>query len=198
MPDVPPGNLYLLVKELHDLHARAGWPSTREIAKGQDYSHATVHALFTRTAGEVPSLPVLLNVVQVLTQMSGRGSAEKTLDKFDRLWRAAYDTPFVDALDPKAEGSVIDLNHPESIQVTFTHPADSAIIITATVSLDMSAALIIERLIEARFLHDASWRGSYALIDAGNGQVIREDQTLRIAKVSNRATLNITMAATYG
>jgi hypothetical protein len=196
MPSLPPGNLYVLVKELHDLHARAGWPSTREMAKGQEFSHATVHALFTKTAGEAPSLPVLLAVVEVLSRMSGRGSVESTLDKFDRLWRAAYDTPYVNEYDSRESSAAIDLGNPETIQISFTHPLDSASVLTATVSLDMPAALIIERLIEAEFLKAISWRGSYALVDTGSGRVIRENETLRMAKVSNRATLNITMAAT--
>lgn len=198
MPDLPPGNLHLLVKELHDLHARAGWPSTREIAKGQEFSHASVHALFTKTVGDVPSLRVLLAVVQVLSQMSGRGSIDKTLDKFDRLWRAAYETPFSDAHSSGPEGITIDLGRPETIQVSFTHPADSSQVLTAVVALDMSAALIIARLIEARFLDANSWGGFYTLIDAGNGRVIREDETLRMAKVSNRATLLITRGITGG
>jgi len=62
----------------------------------------------------------------------------------------------------------------------------------------MSAALIIARLIEARFLDANSWGGFYTLIDAGNGRVIREDETLRMAKVSNRATLLITRGITGG
>jgi hypothetical protein len=108
-PNLPPGNLYVLIKELHDLHARAGWPSTREIAKGQRFSHATVHALFTKTVVGAPRLPVLLDIVEVLAKMSGRGNVENTLDKFDRLWRAAYESPFSNDAEVDAASNSVDL-----------------------------------------------------------------------------------------
>jgi hypothetical protein len=45
LPEIPPGNLRVLIEELHRPHARAGWPSTRTIARHQDFSHTSVEAL---------------------------------------------------------------------------------------------------------------------------------------------------------
>lgn len=44
-PEIPPGNLWELIRALHELHGRAGWPSTREMARGQAFSYTTVHEL---------------------------------------------------------------------------------------------------------------------------------------------------------
>lgn len=84
-PDVPPGPLHELLDELHKLHARAGWPSVRELARGQNFSHTAVHELFTKPTGD-RKLPVLLRVVEKLTSLAPRVDQEATLDKFDQLW----------------------------------------------------------------------------------------------------------------
>ena len=87
MPELPEGPLRELVRELHDLHARAGWPGTRRIADGRDFSHTAVHELFTKTATP-PRLPLLLAVVETLCSLAPRVETESTLDKFDRMWVA--------------------------------------------------------------------------------------------------------------
>ncbi|WP_199509684.1 helix-turn-helix transcriptional regulator [Nucisporomicrobium flavum] len=89
MPDIPDGNLRDLIAELHSLHARAGWPSVRDMAKGQPFSYHVVHELFTTCRTERPSLPVLLSVVATLAARDPRSDPDRVLDKFDRLWQAA-------------------------------------------------------------------------------------------------------------
>jgi hypothetical protein len=74
-----------LLERLHELHARAGWPSTREMAKKQSFSHSTVHDLFTSTNS--PKLPILVAVVARLSNMAPRVDDEATLDEFDKLWK---------------------------------------------------------------------------------------------------------------
>jgi DNA-binding CsgD family transcriptional regulator len=102
-PDVPPGPLRKLLEELHKLHARAGWPSTRELARGQQFSHTAVHDLFTKV-DHAPKLPVLLAVVDRLAALAPRAHAEETLDRFDALWWTQLEeaeTPF----DPRIRKS---------------------------------------------------------------------------------------------
>ena len=41
-PDLPPGAHHDLVRGLHDLHHRAGWPSLRALARRTGVSHTTV------------------------------------------------------------------------------------------------------------------------------------------------------------
>jgi hypothetical protein len=93
-PELPPGPLDELVRELHALHTRAGRPSTREMARGQSFSYTVVHDLFTKTVTEPPKLPVLLKVVEGLATLAPRTNVDETLDNFDALWRAANDKPF--------------------------------------------------------------------------------------------------------
>jgi EAL domain-containing protein (putative c-di-GMP-specific phosphodiesterase class I) len=88
-PRLPPGPIDDLVKELHALHARAGLPSTRLLARGQEFTYTTVHDLFTKTSSEPPRLPVLLRIVEQLARRAPRMDVQETLDKFDGLWRAA-------------------------------------------------------------------------------------------------------------
>lgn len=93
-PDVPPGSLHELLEELHKLHARAGWPSVRELARGQNFRHTAVHELFTKPTGD-RKLPLLLSVVEQLAQRAPRVDVEATLDKFDQLWDATTSRPEV-------------------------------------------------------------------------------------------------------
>ena len=95
MPDVPRGNLRTLIVELHELHGRAGWPSTREIAKGRKFSHTAVHELFTKTATEAPKLTMLLDVVERLARLTQRMDVDETLDRFDELWKLATQSAFL-------------------------------------------------------------------------------------------------------
>lgn len=88
MPELPEGALRELITELHRLHARAGWPSSRDLAREIGVSHTTVHALFTRTAAP-PRVTLLLDVVERLAVVARRVDVESTLDRFDALWTAA-------------------------------------------------------------------------------------------------------------
>lgn len=97
MPDLPEGDLRDLIAELHSLHARAGWPSVREMARGQSFSYNVVHELFTQPRNDPPSLPVLLAVVSALANMDIRSDSERVLDKFDKLWQAVRANRFVEA-----------------------------------------------------------------------------------------------------
>ena len=94
MPDIPPGNLRKLVQELHLLHRRAGWPSLREMAKGQTFSYASVHDLFTKTISRPPRLEVLRAVAQYLASKTRNADEEQALDQFEALWSAAAEAPF--------------------------------------------------------------------------------------------------------
>jgi hypothetical protein len=84
-PDVQPGPLRELLNELHRLHARAGWPSVRELARGQNFSHTAVHELFTKPTGD-RKWTVLSKVVEKLASLAPRMDQEATLKKFDELW----------------------------------------------------------------------------------------------------------------
>ena len=108
MPGVLPGNLRTLMQELHDLHARAGWPSTRQMAQKDKFSHAAVHALFTKTTSRVPRVTVLLDVVEWLATQARRIDVENTVDKFDELWRIAEANPFDELADGKAGAKAPD------------------------------------------------------------------------------------------
>lgn len=77
-PELPPGPLDDLFGELHALHARAGRPSMRDLAKGQGFSYTTVHELFTKTMIEPPRLPVLLRVVERLATLAPRVNVEES------------------------------------------------------------------------------------------------------------------------
>jgi hypothetical protein len=93
-PDAAPGPLRELLEELHNLHARAGWPSVRELARGQNFSHTAVHELFTKPTGD-RKWPVLSRVVEKLASLAPRVDQEATLDKFDQLWDATTSRPEV-------------------------------------------------------------------------------------------------------
>jgi EAL domain-containing protein (putative c-di-GMP-specific phosphodiesterase class I) len=88
-PPLSTGSINDLVSELHALHARAGLPSTRILARGQRFTYTTVHEVFTKTSTEPPKLPVLLRIVDQLAQLAPRTDVQETLDRFDQLWRAA-------------------------------------------------------------------------------------------------------------
>ncbi|QJY51196.1 hypothetical protein [Pseudonocardia broussonetiae] len=109
MPDLPEGRLKELMRALHELHARAGWPSTREIAHSQDFSYTTVHQLFTKT-NQLPKLPVLLAIVSNLASISDPNREEQILDKFDALWCAAAATPPA-GTEPTWSKDRLDLAH---------------------------------------------------------------------------------------
>src|SRR3954447_15844497 len=96
MPEVPPGPLQELIKELHTLHRLAGWPSVREMAKYQDFTYATVHDVFTRVHERAPRPDVVIHVVGFLAARVRRMDVEEAIDRFDAMWRAAAERPFDD------------------------------------------------------------------------------------------------------
>ena len=87
-PKVDSEPLYNLLRKLHLLHARAGWPSTRELARGQSFSHTAVHQMFT-SATQEPRFPVLYAVVSELARRAPLSDEIGLLDEFDELWSAA-------------------------------------------------------------------------------------------------------------
>src|SRR3954470_5701881 len=87
-PALPPGPLDELIRELHALHAKAGWPSTREMARDQPYSHTTVSDLFSRTS-RVPRRQILLGVVGTLAERMDASTVGAQTARFDALWEAA-------------------------------------------------------------------------------------------------------------
>src|SRR4051812_34398489 len=91
-PDIPPGPLHALMIALHRLHARAGWPSTRDLARGQGFSHTLVHSTLTRP--ELPNWTVLCPVVERMARLAPRTDVDQCLKEFDRLWEEAerYDS----------------------------------------------------------------------------------------------------------
>ena len=111
MPDLRPGKLSDLVKDLHDLHRLASWPSVRDMAKGQTFSYATVHDLFTKPRDRAPQAGVLLSVVEYLASRVRKLDVEQTVDRFDEKWRAAAETPFdTSEPDPVAEPATADVS----------------------------------------------------------------------------------------
>ena len=102
MPDIPPGNLRSLMYGLHELHARASWPSTRKMAEGRDFSHTAVYELFTKTQ-TIPKVGILLDVVEYLaTHARPRINSDELLDHFDKLWAAALNEPFASSEPERA------------------------------------------------------------------------------------------------
>ena len=78
VPDVPSGPPRDLVRALHELHHRAGWPSLRRLASHAGCSHTTVSAVFS--SPRLPSWGVLELVVEAM---------EGDTDTFRALWVAA-------------------------------------------------------------------------------------------------------------
>lgn len=80
-PDLPPGAHHDLVRALHDLHHRAGWPSLRTLARLTGVSHTTVSKAFS--SGVLPPWGTVELLVEAL---DGRRS------EFHALWLAASST----------------------------------------------------------------------------------------------------------
>jgi tetratricopeptide (TPR) repeat protein len=78
MPDFPPGPQRDLLRALHELHHRAGWPSLRTLARAAGCSPTTVSAAFS--SPRVPSWGILELLVE---DMGGE------MAQFHRLWLAA-------------------------------------------------------------------------------------------------------------
>jgi len=97
---LPGGPLGELLRSLHGLHQRAGWPSTRELARRADVpmSHMSVRDVFVKP--KLPSLPKLMAIVTVMARMAPRIEVERTQEIFDELWtkaaEAGPDSPSAD------------------------------------------------------------------------------------------------------
>lgn len=191
VPVLQAGNLQSLMAELHDLHAKAGWPSTRDVARHLDISHTTVYELLTRSITSAPKLTVLLDVVEQLALLARRVDVEATLDKFDRLWRAAHERPFSEQPAVPAAAQL------QLINVKFVHP-DRQTTATATVDLDLSTMVIIERLVESGFIPSEVRRSAFRLHDPGSGRLLEYDESLRTAGIAENAVLFVTYAVTAG
>ncbi|MFI9310990.1 caspase domain-containing protein [Streptomyces triculaminicus] len=89
MPAGMSGPLRELMVELHRLHAEAGWPSVRSLAKGQGFSHFTAHQMFTLP--QLPRATVYAAVVATLAQLHPWDDEDEINDRMARLWRAAHD-----------------------------------------------------------------------------------------------------------
>src|SRR5688572_18367211 len=63
-PDLPPGAHQDLVRALHDLHHRAGWPSLRSLAHHAGVSHTTVSKVFSSSV--LPSWGTLELIVEAM------------------------------------------------------------------------------------------------------------------------------------
>ena len=77
-PDLPPGAHQDLVRAMHDLHHRAGWPSLRTLARQSGVSHTTVSKVLSSTV-----LPPW-GTVELLVEAMGGSRSE-----FHALWLAA-------------------------------------------------------------------------------------------------------------
>ncbi|MCY4727089.1 AAA family ATPase [Nocardioides sp. STR2] len=77
-PDLPPGAHQELVRALHDLHHRAGWPSLRTLARQSGVSHTTVSKVMSSTV-----LPQW-GTVELLVEAMGGSRSE-----FHALWLSA-------------------------------------------------------------------------------------------------------------
>ncbi|MGX1886528.1 caspase family protein [Streptomyces sp. NPDC055287] len=88
MPDGLSGPMRELMVRLHELHALAGWPSTRTMAKTLPFSHFTIHQMFTRP--DLPRSTVYADVVALLARLNPWGDEEEICDRMSRLWLAAY------------------------------------------------------------------------------------------------------------
>jgi tetratricopeptide (TPR) repeat protein/lambda repressor-like predicted transcriptional regulator len=80
-PDLPPGAHQDLVRALHELHHRAGWPSLRSLARRTGVSHTTVSKVLSSSV-----LPPW-GTVELLVEAMGGDRSE-----FHALWLAASST----------------------------------------------------------------------------------------------------------
>lgn len=101
LPDVEDGPLHNLLVELHQLHARAGWPSVRAMAGHLGMATMTVHSIFV--SPKLPSLPSLLRMAEHLAGLDPRKpSPDKIQDRIDNLWTAASRSSDLAILQPSA------------------------------------------------------------------------------------------------
>jgi hypothetical protein len=76
-----------LYSALHDLHERAGRPSTREIGKHLTLTPTRVYKVF-RGDPVLPNRPILLKIVESLAGLALMPDARGQIKRFDTLWEA--------------------------------------------------------------------------------------------------------------
>jgi hypothetical protein len=76
-----------LYDKLHDLHALAGWPSPRVLAKKFTISATSIYNLF-RGRPLVPLRPNLITIVGELAELALIVNVQGEKDRFDALWNA--------------------------------------------------------------------------------------------------------------
>ncbi|MFD2765940.1 WD40 repeat domain-containing protein [Micromonospora eburnea] len=92
------GALKQLNDELHILHARAGWPSVRDMARACDCGPNLVKNVFS--VSRIPNLPRLFKIVEFLAKQDRRADPDALCDRFDALWRAAMAEQVPDLFPP--------------------------------------------------------------------------------------------------
>lgn len=91
-PTTPSGPLSELNRALHELHHRAGWPSSREIrraldAKGVLISHTKVHDTLTKPA--LPTKGAVEMITEVLAEKVRGADVNAEIDRILGLWQEA-------------------------------------------------------------------------------------------------------------
>ena len=93
------GALKQLNDELHILHARAGQPSVRDMARACCCGPNLIQKVFS--APRIPKLPLLLGIVEFLAKYDRRANPETECDRFDALWEAAMAEEVPDLFPPQ-------------------------------------------------------------------------------------------------
>lgn len=86
---LPDGALKSFFDALHELHLRAGYPSTREIQRdiGREYaSHTTIHKAIS--GPRLPGWAIIEPLVEALAQRA-RQDSDTTIEQFKSLWQSA-------------------------------------------------------------------------------------------------------------
>lgn len=122
-PDIPQSPLGELNWVLHELHHRAGWPSSREIRralddKGVPMSHTKVHDTLTKAA--LPTKGAVEMISEVLAEKIRGADVEAEVDRLLGLWQAA-------SLDRHSPSSVaLSSPAPMAVQVNNHGTAEQA------------------------------------------------------------------------
>jgi hypothetical protein len=89
MPDgLPPDSaVKKLYEELHDLHERAGLPSTRMLGKRLDFTPNRVYNVFHGNRG-LPNRPDLIKIVEERADLALIADIEGEKARFDSLWES--------------------------------------------------------------------------------------------------------------
>jgi tetratricopeptide (TPR) repeat protein len=88
-PDIPPSPLGELNRALHELHHRAGWPSSREIrraldAKGVPMSHTKVHDTLTKP--DLPAKGAVEMITEILAEAIRGADVHAEINRLLGLW----------------------------------------------------------------------------------------------------------------